>query len=204
MCAPLPDLSAKGRACPPNFPSPSMASRAGSRRAAPSPISSAASNSIRGRSRSSATARSRRARRWPKSLLGDGDVLEIVHFVGGGRTTPGRHLDRGRPHLPLAADRRHRQVQGFRRERRGGRGIGRGDRHGRGAPGQHLRPQGADADRFHRSRKRSPTCPTPPAASPPTRRSARCGWRARRAAGIWSSSKCWARRARSIPTCARR
>ena len=66
------------------------------------------------------------------------------------------------------------------------------------------RSHGADADRLHRSRARSPTCPTPPAASPPTRRSARCGWRARRAAGTWSSSRCWARRARSIPTCARR
>ena len=31
-----------------------------------------------------------------------------------------------------------------------------------------------------------------------------CGWRARRAAGTWSSWRCWARRRRSIPTCARR
>ena len=115
-----------------------------------------------------------------------------------------RQLDRRGQDLPLAADRRHRQVQGFRAECRGGRGVGRGDRHRRGAPGQRVDPQRADADRLYRSRRRSPICPTPPAASTPTARSARCGWRARRAAGIWSSSRCWARRARSIPTWSRR
>ena len=52
--------------------------------------------------------------------------------------------------------------------------------------------------------RKSPTSPTPPAASPPTMQSGRCGWRAKRAAGTWSSSKCWARRGRSIPTCAKR
>ncbi len=162
--------------------------------------------SSRRRSRSSATARSRRARLWSTLPLADGDVLEIVHFVGGGDA--GKPADdswtRRRPQRSLAADRRHRQVQGLRPERRRARGVGAEIVTVAVRRVNVSDPKPADADRLHRSRRRSPTCPTPPAASPPTRRSAPCGWRARRAAGTWSSSKCSAKRARSIPTCARR
>ena len=77
-------------------------------------------------------------------------------------------LDGRRPHLPLAPDRRHRQVQGLRGDGARHRGLGRRDRHRRRAPGEPLRPQPADAGRLRRSQDATPTCPTPPAATPPT------------------------------------
>ena len=54
-------------------------------------------------------------------------------------------------------------------------------------------------------RRSSRTCPTPPAATPPTTRCARCGSRAScSTATRWSSSRCWATRTRCSRTCARR
>ena len=89
----------------------------------------------RRRSRSSAMARSCRARRWPMSRSATATCWKSS-ISSAAAIMRRRHLDRRRPHLPLAADRRHRQVQGLRAERRRGRGVGRGDRHRRGAPGE--------------------------------------------------------------------
>jgi thiazole synthase len=52
------------------------------------------------------------------------------------RTCPHRHLDRRRPHLLVAPDRRHRQVPRLRPERRRRRGVGCRDRHRGRAPGE--------------------------------------------------------------------
>ncbi len=76
----------------------------------------------------------------PSALLADGDVLEIVHFVGGGDHAPAKDDSwtvAGRTF-------RSRLIVGtgkykdFAAERRRARGIGRGDRHRRGAPGQRV------------------------------------------------------------------
>ena len=74
--------------------------------------------------------------------VGEGDRLEIVHFIGGGNapwTPRDKPLVIAGQDLPLAADRRHRQVQGLCRECRGAGGLGRRDRHRRGAPGEPVR-----------------------------------------------------------------
>lgn len=48
--------------------------------------------------------------------------------------------------------------------------------------------------------KNTPTCPTPPAASPQMTLCVPCASLVKPAAGSWSSSRCWATRRRSIPT----
>ncbi|MEJ0043493.1 MAG: hypothetical protein WDM81_15300 [Rhizomicrobium sp.] len=64
--------------------------------------------------------------------------------------------------------------------------------------------QPAQARRFHRSEEGHLPAQHRRAASPARMPCAPCAWRARRAAGTSSSSKCWARRSCSIPTCSKR
>ena len=90
--------------------------------------------------------------------VSDGDRFEIVHFIGGGNAPVdvprGRQAVRGRGQdLQVAPDRRHRQVQGLCRERRGAGRQRRGDRHRGGAPGESHRSRPAAAGGFHRPEK---------------------------------------------------
>ena len=120
--------------------------------------------------------------------------------AGGCRRAEDKPLRDGGQDLQVAPDHRHRQVQDLCRQCRGAGGERRGDRHRGGAAGEPHRSQPAQAGGFHRSEESTPICPTPPAASPARTRCAPCAWRARPAAGRWSSWKCWARRSCSIPT----
>jgi hypothetical protein len=62
-----------------------------------------------------------------------------------------RYLDRRRPHLFLAADRRHGQVQGLRDQRRRRRGRRGRDRHRGRAPREPDRSDPAAAGRLHQA-----------------------------------------------------
>jgi thiazole synthase len=135
-------------------------------------------------------------------VLGEGDVLEIVHFVGGGDVRlmiPGP--SRGAPFA--APDRGHGQVQGLCPERRR-------------AGGDRAEIVTVAVRRVNVSDPKAPMLtdfidpkkvtylPNTAGCFTAEERSAPCALRVRRAAGIWSSWRCWAKRARFIPTCARR
>jgi thiazole synthase len=124
-------------------------------------------------------------------IVEDGDELEIVHFVGGGDHAPppvGRHLDRCWADLPLAPDRRNGQVQEIRAKRRCRGGIGRGNRHRRGAARQHVSDRGAPMlTDYHRSEKDHLPAQHRRLLHPPKTRSARL--RLAREAGGWDLVK---------------
>ncbi len=136
--------------------------------------------------------------------VADGDKYEIVHFIGGGNAPAAPVADK--PFVVAGREYKSRLIVGTGKYKsyadnapRAGGERG-GDRYGCGAPRESHRPQPADAGRLSSIRKNTPICRTRRAASPARMRCAPCGWRARRAAGISSSSKCWARRSCSIPT----
>ena len=79
-------------------------------------------------------------------MVGEGDRLEIVHFIGGGNAEPvppppDKPLVIAGQDLSLAPDHRHRQIQDLCRERGGAGSLGRRDRHGRRAPRESDRSQ---------------------------------------------------------------
>ena len=91
-----------------------------------------------------------------------------------------RHsLNRRRPHLRVAPHRRHRQVRITHGDGAGARRVRRrhGDR-GRAAR-EHLRSQPRSRCSTTSTPVEFSSCRTPPAATRPTRRSARRGWHAR-------------------------
>ena len=93
---------------------------------------------------------------YASTVIGEGDEVEIVNFVGGGShvalTSPCLTpiLRHRRPHVHVAADRRHRQVPVARGHGAGARGLGRRHGHGRGAAREHRRSHERVAARLHR------------------------------------------------------
>ena len=83
----------------------------------------------------------------------------------------------------LAAHRGHRQVRHQRADARGHRGVGSGDRHGGRPAREPVRRR--VAPRLRRSQALHAAARTRPAATPPTRRSARRTWRARPGSASW-------------------
>ena len=120
----------------------------------------------------------------------DGDRIEIVHFIGGGAPdSDGRPADD--PLVVAGGAYRSRLLVGtgkYKDFEETARAI---EASGAEIVTVAVRrvnltdPQPADAGRLRRSATATPTCPTPPAATPPTTRCARCAWRARPAAGTW-------------------
>ena len=96
---------------------------------------------------------------YDRIMLGEGDRIEIVHFIGGGNRSnvvaapePGAEGDLVVAGLrfSLAADRRDRKVSRLRADPRRGRGLRSRAGHRRRPPRQHRRSEPADAGRLPR------------------------------------------------------